>query len=384
MALRVETKPLPKAPSVAPTWRSLLVLLLGLLALGYGWKVTRIDLPQLVTGLPNMQHIVLGLVRPDLVTQKVDTTSTGLSISVGPGPGGQASSADGRLSFEPASLEPGQDFTVEGHGLQPNTPARLFLVDEKDYARPIYSFTTEASGTFKFTFELPRSVTPGSYTIRADVIAPTGQWSLSETLSLSLDKLVETLFLALMGTFFGVILSVPLSFLAARNLMKGSGPGQAIYIATRTFFNLTRSIEVMIVAVIMAVVVGIGPFAGVLALAIHSIGALGKLYSESIEGIDPGPIEAITATGANRLQVVLFAVLPQVIPAFISFTLYRWDINVRMSTIIGFVGGGGIGYLLIQYINLLQWNQAGTVIWLIALVVAAMDYASAVLRERVT
>jgi phosphonate transport system permease protein len=81
--------------------------------------------------------------------------------------------------------------------------------------------------------------------------------------------------------------------------------------------------------------------------------------------------------------VVLFAVLPQVVPQFISFTLYRWDINVRMSTIIGFVGGGGIGYLLIQYINLLQWNQAGTVIWLIAIVVAVMDYASAVLREKV-
>jgi phosphonate transport system permease protein len=165
--------------------------------------------------------------------------------------------------------------------------------------------------------------------------------------------------------------------------MKGSRVGSLVYYVTRTFFNLTRSIEVMIVAVIMAVVVGIGPFAGVMALVIHSIGALGKLYSEAIESIDPGPIEAITATGAGRLQVVLFAVLPQVIPQFISFTLYRWDINVRMSTIIGFVGGGGIGYLLIQYINLLQWNQAGTVIWLIAIVVGVMDYASAVLRERV-
>src|SRR5262249_24750166 len=213
------------------------------------------------------------------------------------------------------------------------------------------------------------------------VIAPTGQWSLSETLSLALDKLVETLFLALMGTFFGVMLSVPLSFLAARNLMKGSGVGQAIYLATRTFFNLTRSIEVMIVAVIMAVVVGIGPFAGVLALAIHSIGALGKLYSESIEGIDPGPIEAITATGANRLQVVLFAVLPQVIPAFISFTMYRWDINVRLSTVIGLVGGGGFAFLLIQYITLWRWTGAAACLGLIGIVVIAMDYASARTRH---
>jgi phosphonate transport system permease protein len=139
----------------------------------------------------------------------------------------------------------------------------------------------------------------------------------------------------------------------------------------------------MIVAVIMAVVVGIGPFAGVLALVIHSIGALGKLYSEAIESIESGPTEAITATGASRVQVVLYGVLPQVIPQFISFTLYRWDINVRMSTIIGFVGGGGIGYLLIQYINLLQWHQAGTVLWLIALVVFTLDYSSAIIRARV-
>jgi phosphonate transport system permease protein len=119
-----------------------------------------------------------------------------------------------------------------------------------------------------------------------------------------------------------------------------------------------------------------------MAIVIHSIGAMGKLYSESIESIDPGPIEAITATGANRLQVILFAVLPQVVPQFLSFTMYRWDINVRLSTVIGLVGGGGIGFILIQHINLLQWNQAGTALWLIGIVVITMDYASAIIREK--
>ena len=165
--------------------------------------------------------------------------------------------------------------------------------------------------------------------------------------------MIETIFLALMGTFFALLVSMPLSFLGARNLMQGSPVGWAIYYAVRTLFNVLRSIETLILAVIMAVVVGLGPFAGVMAIVIHSIGAMGKLYSESIESIDPGPIEAITATGANRLQVVLFAVLPQVMPQFLSFTMYRWDINVRLSTVIGLVGGGGIGYILIQYINLL-------------------------------
>src|SRR6185503_1690592 len=122
----------------------------------------------------------------------------------------------------------------------------------------------------------------------------------------------------------------------------------AVYFVTRTGFNVLRSVEVMIIAVIMVVVVGIGPFAGVLAIVVHSIGALGKLYSEAIESIDPGPTEAISATGARPLQVVRYAVIPQIVPQFLSFTLYRLDINVRMSTIVGLVGGGGIGFVLTE------------------------------------
>jgi ABC-type phosphate/phosphonate transport system permease subunit len=136
-------------------------------------------------------------------------------------------------------------------------------------------------------------------------------------------------------------------------------------------------------AVVFAVWVGIGPFAGVLALGLHSIASLGKLYSEQIESIEPGPIEAITATGASALQVIRYAVVPQIVPPFIAFTIYRWDINVRASTIIGFVGGGGVGFLLNQYINLFQWQSAATAVWGITLVVAVMDYFSAAVRERV-
>jgi phosphonate transport system permease protein len=387
MVAQARTQPYRRQASRLSSWRSLLLILVALIALGVGWRQTRIDIPTLLTGLPNMRHIVAALLQPDVLTRVTETTSIGVPVSIGSGPAGLASSPDGKLTFEPASVQPGQDFTITATDLEPNTPARLYLVDATGGQRLIYgrddALKTGPDGGFRLTFTLPASFAPGAYTLRADVVRPTGQWHWSETLELCLDKIVETIFLALMGTAFGVLLSVPLSFLAAGNVMKGSTVGNAIYFLTRTFFNLTRSIEVLIVAVIMAVVVGIGPFAGVMALVIHSIGALGKLYSEAIESIDPGPLEAITATGATRLQVVLYGVLPQVVPQFISFTLYRWDINVRMSTIIGFVGGGGIGYLLIQYINLLQWNQAGTAIWLIAIVVAVMDYASAVIRERV-
>lgn len=148
--------------------------------------------------------------------------------------------------------------------------------------------------------------------------------------------------------------------------------------------NLLRSVEVLIIALMFVVAVGPGPFAGVLALAIHGVGALGKLYSEAIESIDPGPIEAITATGAHPVQVVAYGVVPQVVPQFVAFTIYRWDINVRSATVIGLVGGGGIGFTLKDYIDLLRWPQAATAVWLIALAVIAMDYASAVIRERLT
>jgi phosphonate transport system permease protein len=164
----------------------------------------------------------------------------------------------------------------------------------------------------------------------------------------------------------------------------GKNPlGRVVYYAARTVLNLLRSIEVLIMATIFVAAVGIGPFAGVLALAVHSVASLGKLYSEAIESIDPGPIEAITATGAGRLQTIVFAIIPQFIPQFISFTLYRWDVNVRMSTIIGFVGGGGIGFLLTQYIQLLDWAKAGTAIWAIAIVVIVIDLASARIRQAV-
>lgn len=166
---------------------------------------------------------------------------------------------------------------------------------------------------------------------------------------------------------------------------KASFPiGPMLYTVTRTLLNALRSIEPLIMGLVFVIWVGIGPFAGVLALALHSVASLGKLYSEQIENIDAGPIEALQSTGANRLQTIMYAVVPQIIPPYIAFTMYRWDINVRMSTIIGFVGGGGIGFLLQQQINLLRYRDAGVAVLAIAIVVSVLDYASASIRERYT
>lgn len=185
------------------------------------------------------------------------------------------------------------------------------------------------------------------------------------------------IYVAGIGGAFGLLLSL---------YYKPSDPvssGLMIYYVSRTIFNTLRSVEALVMAIVFVVWVGIGPFAGSLALALHTIASLAKLYSEQVESIMAGPLEAIQATGANRLQTIVYAVIPQIVPPYISYTMYRWDINVRMSTIIGFVGGGGIGFLLQQNINLLNYRDASAQMLAIAIVVSIMDYISSVLREKV-
>jgi phosphonate transport system permease protein len=371
--------------AILGSWRMMLASVLAVAALAYGWRITEINFPSLVLNLPKAERIFVGLLQPDIIAPVTDTTAAETPFAIGaanPTPS-TVPIGGGRLTVTPGGIQPGGEVTVALNGVRPGASVLLSLVDSSGNARPIRrDEKTDPTGNFSLTFNMPPAVASGAYTVKADITWSLGRWQMTEVFQLSLEKMVETIFLALMGTFFAMVVSIPLSFLGARNLMQGSQVGWSIYYAVRTIFNVLRSIETLILAVIMAVVVGLGPFAGVMAIVIHSIGAMGKLYSESIESIDPGPIEAITATGATRFQVVLYAVLPQVVPAFLSFTMYRWDINVRLSTVIGLVGGGGIGFLLIQYINLLQWNQAGAALWLIGITVIVMDQASAIIRAK--
>lgn len=367
------------------SWRGIRLVALVAVAIAahvYGWQITRIDLVEMVTGLPRMQHIVLGLVQPDLFERVQVTVTRAVPLGIGcADPAPRSWSEQGAtLTASPGCVQPGEAVSIAGAGFPPGRETQLFLVDAGGFSRrgPVAQIGPEGSFSTAFSAPFDR----GQFEVRLQTQDATGEIRPSETLQLSASKIVETLLLAMMGTSASVLLTLPLSFLGARNLMHGTPVANAVYYATRTLFNVLRSVEVLIIAVIMVVVVGIGPFAGVLAIVIHSIGALGKLYSEAIESIDPGPIEAITATGASRLQVIAYAVVPQVIPAFLSFTMYRWDINVRMSTVIGLVGGGGIGYILVQYINLLQWHQAATAIWLITAVVMVLDFSSAYVRQK--
>jgi phosphonate transport system permease protein len=195
-------------------------------------------------------------------------------------------------------------------------------------------------------------------------------------------KMIATIFLGIVATGFSIVIALPLSFLGARNIMAGHPVTAAIYVIVRLIFTIVRSIDVLIVVIICGVLIGIGTAAGVVGLAFHNVGVLGKLYSEAIEGIDPGPLEAITATGANRFQVIWTAVIPQIVNPYISFTIYRLDANVRLAPILGYVGGGGIGILLFQSIQLLNYGAAGLIIFMIVVTVASMDFISAQIRRR--
>jgi phosphonate transport system permease protein len=194
---------------------------------------------------------------------------------------------------------------------------------------------------------------------------------------------IETIYMAFIATAISLPFAFIMGFFAARNLMMGSKLMFCLYTLTRFLFNTTRSIEPLVWAIIFSVWVGIGPFAGMLALCLHSIASLAKLYSEQIESIDDGPIEAMTATGAHPIQVIWYGVVPQIVLPYLSYTIYRWDINVRMATIIGLVGGGGIGTMLMQYQGLARWNEVGMLVIVIATIVWVMDYTSAKIRAAI-
>ena len=353
----------------------------------YGWKVTEINLGDLLRDFHLVKPLVKELTQPDLFSRQEQSQITETDFFLGGNFSRKTPSNDlndeANLILSQSSGEIGDRLTVEGLHLKPDSEGTLFWVNEIEQEFPLGKFSTDSTGNFSKDITVPPSARGNRQAVRAIVNWEEGPLQASETLRLTFDKMVETLFLALMATTFAIIIAIPLSLLASRNLMTGSLPGTFIYYVVRTTLNLLRSIEPLIMAILFVVWVGIGPFAGVLALGIHSIAALGKLFSEQIESIDKGPIEAITAVGARPLQVVIFGVLPQVMLPFLALSFYRWDINVRMSTIIGFVGGGGIGFLLQQWINLLKYNEAGTALLAIAIVVITLDTLSAKIREQI-
>lgn len=191
-----------------------------------------------------------------------------------------------------------------------------------------------------------------------------------------LEFMLETVAIAYAGTLIGSILAIPVGFLAANNVAGHlSAIGKAI-------LNGIRAFPEIMFAIIFVSAVGMGPFAGVLAIGINSIGMLGKLYSEVIESIDMHVVDALKATGANRIQVMWFAILPQVIPEFSSYALYRYEIDVRSSSVLGIVGAGGIGAPLILASNQRNWEAVGMMLIIIIVTVTIIDIVSSSIRRR--
>jgi phosphonate transport system permease protein len=377
-----------------------------------GWQIVEIDLGRMVTGfndaVPALTKVLWPWEKAFVRDEAVVSADADIEVPCSDNPPlppvrieGQpyivADPTCGELTVQDSdgNAVPGTALDVAGSGFTPNTKTEIWWEDpignefrvryEGDYLTTV----TDENGDFRLDVVIPYRLMPpsageGSQLHRLEVRqrSEVGPLKASPELKLAIEKMIETIFLGMIATLFGIVFAIPVSFLAARNLMAGHWFTMAIYSIVRTILNIIRSIEPLIWAIIAVLWVGLGPFAGVIALTLHSVAALGKLYSEAIESIDPGPIEAVHATGANRLQTIVYAVLPQVLPPFISFTIYRWDINVRMSTIIGAVGGGGIGFLLIQWIRLLDYQAAGIAVWFIAITVAVLDYVSSEIRER--
>ena len=198
---------------------------------------------------------------------------------------------------------------------------------------------------------------------------------------------VLTIQIALISTIIATIIALPLAFLAAMDLRRSVPLNRFLLIplkwVSRFFFNLVRSIDTLIFALIFVFAVGIGPFPGMLALAIHSVGMLGKLFLEVIQSIDSGPVEALEAVGAGRLATKRWAVVPQVLPMFVSYFIYRFEINIRVAVVLGLVGAGGIGFLLNTYMGLGQFQRVSVVVASILVLVLSLDYLTTWLRRKV-
>lgn len=205
---------------------------------------------------------------------------------------------------------------------------------------------------------------PPRFDILADMIGPT----------------IETVQISICGTILAILFSLPLGFFAASNIT----PHRLLYSLSRFILNAARAIPDMIFALIFVAAVGLGPFPGTLAIGFSSCGMLGKFFADTIESIDSGVLEALQATGASRLQTLVYAVIPQVLPEFISLSLFRWEMNFRASTILGIVGAGGIGFELQAAIRLFNYRDMTMILIIILVIVSIVDFISSKIRSKIS
>jgi len=194
---------------------------------------------------------------------------------------------------------------------------------------------------------------------------------------LYLSEMIITIHISIWGTLLAVILAVPFSILSSQNLCPAW-----VYQPIRRLMDSARAINELVFAMLFVVAVGLGPFAGVLALFVHTTGVLAKLFSEAVEAIEVGPVEGVRATGAGKIYEIIYGIIPQVMPLWISYSLYRFEANLRSATVVGMVGAGGIGVVLWESIRSFEFEQTGAIIIFIIVAVTLVDLLSQFIRKR--
>ena len=337
-----------------PRISSSIVVLAAVLVIVYTWSIqgTRADPEQLVKGVPNMVNFVVRLFPIDFDWRAVAKLPVEIQLPLTINATKFTDTLDGdpelaQIEAELANSVPLDEAITSGKPLVDNT------VTSDGIAEP-------SSGAQKSWIEWRPSVlnriwVPGI-----------------------LPFVVETLQMAVIGTTLAIFLALPFGLLAARN----TSPHPVVYQITRLVMNLNRAIPELIVALIFVAAVGLGPFTGVLALAVASIGSLGRLYAEAIEQIDPQQVLAVRATGASSAQVFSYSVVPQVLPLVSSYSLVSFEHNVRAATILGIVGAGGVGLALQQYIALFQFRELMGAVIVLCIAVTVIDRISARIRSK--
>ncbi|PGB56080.1 phosphonate ABC transporter, permease protein PhnE [Bacillus anthracis] len=215
---------------------------------------------------------------------------------------------------------------------------------------------------------------PNMMDLLKEMVPP--DWSYFQVIT---TAMLDTIRMAIIGTTLGAILAIPLALCAASNVFTST----FLYIPARMILNFIRTIPDLLLAAIFVAIFGIGPLPGILALTFFSIGLVAKLFYESIESIDPGPLEAMTAVGANKVQWIVYGVIPQVKAHFVSYVLYTFEVNVRAAAVLGLVGAGGIGTPLIFALSSRNWSRVGIILLGIILMVIIIDFISSSIRKRI-
>lgn len=333
-------RPLPKI-----TLRGLIIAVVVCMLYWWGVQGTNARPSELIAGIPNIVNFVVRLMPPNFDMQPVT-----------------------RLPFT-ITLP----FTIN---LGIAAPAEEVEIDPEEIARQLEAIQADPSNA-----SLDLGLTGGQSEEQVDL--PLFSWQPSQITHLYLPGVVpyvvETLQIAIIGTTLSILLSIPFGLLSARNI----SPHPVVYQATRLVMNAIRAVPELIFALVFVAAVGLGPFAGVLALAIGAIGFMAKLYAESIEQIDPQQVMALRATGASGLQVFNFSVIPQVLPLAAAYSLQLFEHNVRAATILGLVGAGGVGFILQKYMALFQYRELMGAVIILIIAVTIIDRISDRIRKRI-